>query len=159
MIGYTEAVSKLLVSFKDKGQSSLAKLFGEMMAPILKFVPENDFTIHLIPAPSRPENFSKRGFLPTLKIAVYLSRKRKDLKVLDCLVLNRKVSDQVGLSATERSKNLTGSMSLNQSVLGRICFVVDDVLTTGSTATEAIRALRLGGALVMGLLVFSESGR
>ena len=48
-------------------------------------------------------------------------------------------------------------MRVNQNISGKICFILDDVTTTGATALEAFRALELAGAKVLGLLVFSES--
>jgi predicted amidophosphoribosyltransferase len=47
-------------------------------------------------------------------------------------------------------------MKLNQSVTGRVCYLVDDVVTTGATATQAIKALLLGGAQVAGILALSH---
>jgi predicted amidophosphoribosyltransferase len=48
-------------------------------------------------------------------------------------------------------------MSLNQKVVSKPCFVVDDICTTGATLIEAWRALSVGGANVLGTLVISES--
>jgi predicted amidophosphoribosyltransferase len=67
------------------------------------------------------------------------------------------VKDQVGLSETERISNLSFSMQLNQSVAGRVCYLLDDVVTTGATALEAARVLRVGGATVAGVLALSHS--
>jgi predicted amidophosphoribosyltransferase len=77
--------------------------------------------------------------------------------VLNSLVLAKNVKDQVGLSSLERRANLAGSMSLNQKVAGKYCFVVDDICTTGATLIEAWRALSVAGANVLGALVVSES--
>jgi predicted amidophosphoribosyltransferase len=67
------------------------------------------------------------------------------------------VLDQVGLTAHERLANLSMSMSLNQSVTGRVCYLLDDVVTTGATALEGKRVLSLGGATVAGVLALSYS--
>ena len=48
-------------------------------------------------------------------------------------------------------------MRLNQSVSGKTVFLVDDVVTTGATITEAWKTLSLGGAIVLGALVISEA--
>jgi predicted amidophosphoribosyltransferase len=48
-------------------------------------------------------------------------------------------------------------MSLNQKVVGKPCFVVDDICTTGATLMEAWRVLSAGAAIVLGALVVSES--
>jgi predicted amidophosphoribosyltransferase len=137
----------------DKAASTI----GEFMRPLLSQIPSGEFEIQLVPAPSRPANFAKRGFQPTLEIAKVLASKSPKLRVLDALVLDKKVIDQVGLTKDERLSNLAGSMKVSQDLSGKICIILDDVVTTGATALEAHRALSLAGARVIGLLVFSES--
>ena len=150
-------VSKLLVSFKDRGQSALVSDLNELIAPLVAELAAFSEVVHLVPAPSRMENFARRGFTPSVVLARALSNQVSNTRVLNCLVLAKNVKDQVGLSGAQRHENLAGSMSLNQRVGGRLCFVVDDICTTGATLIEAWRALSVGGANVLGALVISES--
>ena len=150
-------VSKLLVSFKDRGQSALVSDLNELIAPLVAELAAFTEVIDLVPAPSRLENFARRGFTPSVVLARALSNQVSNAHVLNCLVLAKDVKDQVGLSGAQRHENLAGSMSLNQRVGGRLCFVVDDICTTGATLIEAWRALSVGGANVLGALVISES--
>ena len=150
-------VSKLLVSFKDRGQSALVSDLNELIAPLVAELAAFTEVIYLVPAPSRLENFARRGFTPSVVLARALSNLVSNAHVLNCLVLAKDVKDQVGLSGAQRHENLAGSMSLNQRVGGRLCFVVDDICTTGATLIEAWRALSVGGANVLGALVISES--
>ena len=150
-------VSKLLVSFKDRGQSALVSDLNELIAPLVAELAAFSEVVHLVPAPSRMENFARRGFTPSVVLARALSNQVSNAHVLNCLVLAKDVKDQVGLSGAQRHENLAGSMSLNQRVGGRLCFVVDDICTTGATLIEAWRALSVGGANVLGALVISES--
>ncbi len=150
-------ISKLLVSFKDRGQSALVSDLNELIAPLVAELAAFSEVVHLVPAPSRMENFARRGFTPSVVLARALSNQVTNTRVLNCLVLAKNVRDQVGLSGAQRHENLAGSMSLNQRVGGRLCFVVDDICTTGATLIEAWRALSVGGANVLGALVISES--
>jgi predicted amidophosphoribosyltransferase len=111
----------------------------------------------LIPAPSRSQNFARRGFTPSVLLARALANSTPATQVANALILDSKVRDQVGLTGKARQENLAGSMRLNQRLAGRACFIVDDVATTGATLTEAYRALSLGGAQVLGALVVSEA--
>jgi ComF family protein len=154
---YSEETSKLLVALKEKGQSSLVFEIAALLDPILNKIPTSESTVFLVPAPSRPANFAKRGFTPMLLLAQAISNRIPRLKVLNALSFSRDVKDQVGLSANERIANLAMSMRLNQKVAGKICYLLDDVLTTGATALEAARVLRVGGAIVPGVLTLSYS--
>jgi len=92
-----------------------------------------------------------------LLLAQAVASKHPSLSVLNCLRFARPVQDQVGLTEPERIANLASSMELNQSVAGRVCYLLDDVVTTGATALEAARVLRLGGAYLAGVLAISYS--
>jgi competence protein ComFC len=150
-------VSKLLVAFKDGGQFALVREMAELIAPLVLEIQQYSGDVYLVPAPSRSENFSRRGFVPSLVLAQALASLARTPKVLNCLILSSSVKDQVGLSGVQRQENLTGSMRLNQKVVGKSCFIVDDICTTGSTIIEAFRVLTVGGATVLGALVVSES--
>jgi predicted amidophosphoribosyltransferase len=77
------------------------------------------------------------------------------VRVLPALRLVRVVGDQASLSAAQRRGNLAGALAVRpeavRAVRGRVCVVVDDVLTTGATLGEAVRALQAAGAQVTGV--------
>ena len=154
---YSDETSRLLVSLKDKGQFALVAELAQMLRPAIENLPVSESIRYLVPAPSSPENFSKRGFHPMLLLAQAVASKHPSLKVLNCLRFSRRVKDQVGLTEPERIANISFSMELNQSVTGRVCYLLDDVVTTGATALEAARVLRFGGASLAGVLAISYS--
>lgn len=67
-----------------------------------------------------------------------------------CLRGVRGVGDQAGLDRQARAQNLAGAFACRPAwravMLDARCVVVDDVVTTGATLTEAARALRAAGA-------------
>ena len=153
---YRPLISKILVAFKEKGQFALAKTLAALFSNVISQLPKFESPVHLVPAPSSSENFARRGFQPALLLANEIAKKHVGFRVLNSLVFSRKVQDQVGLSGPERLANLDSSMKLNQSVAGRVCYLVDDVVTTGATATQGSRVLMVGGALVAGILTLSH---
>lgn len=66
---------------------------------------------------------------------------------------------QVGLSRTARGENLRGAFRVPADakplLQGRRVLLVDDVITTGSTANAAARALLRGGAAAVDVLAFA----
>jgi len=154
---YSPEVSKLLVAFKDKGQFALVRELSQLMSPLVQELTILSETVYLVPAPSRVRNYSRRGFTPSVLLARAIANQVTQARVMNALLSGDKVMDQVGLSAQERTQNLTGSMRLNQVVANKICFIVDDVVTTGATVIECWRVLTAGGAIVLGALAVSES--
>jgi predicted amidophosphoribosyltransferase len=144
------------VAFKDRGQSALVRELSELVEPLVFEVNQLDQVVYLVPAPSRGQNFARRGFTPSVLIAQAIAKSAPKALVVNCLVMGKAVKDQVGLTGAERQTNLAGSMSLNQKVAFKSCFVVDDICTTGATIIEAWRALTVAGANVLGALVVSE---
>ena len=75
----------------------------------------------------------------------------------------RRVQDQAALGAAGRRANLRGALAVRPAsvnlVAGRNCLVVDDVVTTGTTAAEAARALTSVGARVVGACFLSVTFR
>jgi predicted amidophosphoribosyltransferase len=56
------------------------------------------------------------------------------------------------LNSSQRATNLSGAFSVPESLgnTGGKVIVIDDLITTGATLTEAIRALRTAGFAVLG---------
>jgi ComF family protein len=73
----------------------------------------------------------------------------------------RKTAKQVGLSPSQRRANVHGAFVARRTLAlsGKTVLLVDDVMTTGSTAHEAARALRQAGAarVVVAVLARAET--
>ncbi len=84
-------------------------------------------------------------------------------RVVPALRHRRRVRDQSELDAGQRRANLAGALHVPSrtatALRGRECVVVDDIVTTGTTAAEAARALTAAGALVVGICSLSVTSR
>ena len=67
---------------------------------------------------------------------------------------------QTDLTAAERRANVRGAFALRRPdlVTGRHVIVVDDILTTGSTASACALRLREAGAAVVGVITVARAG-
>jgi predicted amidophosphoribosyltransferase len=125
----------------------------------------------LVPVPSRPATVRARGHDPTWAVTSRAARlvagAGDDVTAQRLLHLRPGVVDQAGLDAAGRAANLAGSMSCPTARLHRLArrrsrarvVVCDDVLTTGSTAREAQRALESVGLEVAGIAVVAATQR
>ncbi|WP_168212033.1 ComF family protein [Actinomadura rubteroloni] len=71
----------------------------------------------------------------------------------------RPVADQAALTRTERIANLKGALAATRPLDGARVIVVDDIVTTGATLTEAVRTLRRAGAHVLAAATIAATTR
>lgn len=122
-----------VVAYKA-GDESLVHALAEVLRGV---VPTGGL---LVPVPSSASKIRARGF-DTISGVV----ERTGAPWLAALRLTREPRDQVGLSATARRANVRGAFVAATLLTGEV-WLVDDVVTTGSTLAEAARAVTLAGA-------------
>ncbi|MBO8195355.1 ComF family protein [Streptomyces oryzae] len=115
--------------------------------------PRRRAPVTLVPVPSTRRAVAGRGHDPVRRMAQEAARtlRREGMaaRVLPVLRQRRRVVDQSGLTAAQRTANLAGALEMvpgGERLLdaGRVV-LVDDVMTTGVSLAEAARALGGGG--------------
>jgi predicted amidophosphoribosyltransferase len=84
------------------------------------------------------------------------------VSIQELLVVNRKVADQTNLNREQRERNVQGAYAVTKtSDLAEQAdlYLIDDLLTTGSSVREGIRALRQAGLRPTGVLTAGVSPR
>lgn len=99
----------------------------------------------LIPIPHSNQALRKRGRDFVAEIAGRLCVIER-IPLRQIIRHNRKVYDQASMDASSRFGNVSGAMSVIRNC-GRPCEVIliDDLVTTGATLSEAVRALETAG--------------
>jgi predicted amidophosphoribosyltransferase len=120
----------------------------------------------LVPVPSSAAARRRRGHHHVVALCRRAARAGRihgvEVSAAPLLRVCRRVADQRSLHADERKANLAGSMSCQPvpaGLRGLPCVVVDDVVTTGSTAAEAVRALRDAGLRPVAVLALAATQR
>lgn len=149
-IEYSDVATKILLAAKESSIKSADVLIAEAITHSLHQWLKEEWIDTLIPIPSRRNVVRTRGRQFMDDIAGLVARD-SGLRVVSILNHSRRVLDQSGLSSQQRWNNLNHSMvvSGNPDGLGKV-LLVDDLVTTGATLTEAARALRYAGIEVMG---------
>lgn len=148
---YMGVLRSLVFLVKYGGERMVAKFLAQEMAS--KVVGEAEVVTWVPPDPLR---LKVRGFHG----AELLGREVARVLRLPARPLLRKIaasSPQVGRPREERLRAMRGLFSATKRGRGEAVLVVDDVLTTGATAEEAARALRVGGFGEVGVLTCAHS--
>ena len=150
---YEASAAELVKALKYRRETSLIQFMSrEMLDLYLAWGAEIDF---IVPVPIHRSRLSWRGFNQALSLCELLPRHLMNSD----LVRVRRTSPQVQLTPEQRSTNLVGAFRCSEDMIGRRVLLVDDVFTTGATASECAKALKAAGASWVGVLVFAVRRR
>ena len=137
---YADQPRRLILLLKFESVRAAALPLAQAMAALP--LDESDV---LVPVPTTRRRLRQRGFNQAQVLAEHLGE-IWGMPILPALTRRDEHVAQMKLSAESRRRNLANCMRSDASVSGKRVLLVDDVLTTGSTASEAARALLAAGA-------------
>jgi predicted amidophosphoribosyltransferase len=152
-VSYSGPARPFVRGWKERGLRPLAPLAAELVAGQVPR-PAADVITYIPPDGDRS---LRRGHHPAEALARELGR-RWQLEVAPLLARRRGVARQTGLTRDERRRNMRGAFDAVRAVHG-VVVVVDDVYTTGATATSAATALRRAGAARVEVISFARAVR
>ncbi len=146
------APRSLLTVWKDHGLHGLAGVAADITIEVLHR-PEADVAV---PVPAARQRADWRGHDGPRVLAATLAR-RWGLDVEAGLLHREHERPQRGLGAAERRRNARTAIARHGDVSGAMVLVIDDVFTTGATASACARALLDGGARAVHVVTFARA--
>lgn len=150
---------KLIHELKYKGNSEIGEWLGNQLASEYKNQVEQDKINLIIGIPLHDNKLRQRGYNQADIVAEAIA---KQLNIeYGKAVLKRIVEtkSQTKKSRLERFKNIEGIYAIDEKkqVEGKNVLIVDDVLTTGATLTEAIELLLNKGANTVSIMTIASA--
>jgi ComF family protein len=155
---YSGAASLLVHRLKYNDRLELARALGGMMTRAgAELLAGADV---IVPVPLHRWRLWRRRFNQAMALAGTVSAESGVPCDPSLLARVKSTRRQVGLTKAQRQENLQGAFRVPVEATARLkgkrVLLVDDVLTTGSTANAASRALLRGGAASVDILAFAR---
>jgi len=144
-VAYGEISRSIALRLKYGRKVGLARTMSRYMHPLLGELPDQAI---LDPVPLHRSRLWNRGFNQSVLVARELSKRTGFPLAVDALKRVKSTPPLKGLNMLQRRRTVSGAFRANPKakLQGRAVILVDDVLTTGSTADACARALRRAGA-------------
>ncbi len=156
---YEGVLRELIHLYKYGKVRTLAEALGGLMAQAL---PRDEAFDAVVPVPLYWRRRWQRGFNQAELLARVQSR-RTGIPILKALRRVRATPNQAGLSNSERRRNMTQAFRCGgrgeKPLAGKRILLIDDVLTTGSTAAACALALKRAGARRVAILTVARVDR
>ena len=156
---YSAAIPNLVMDLKFNNKRYLAPYMARFMTD--KFLAKELFASLVLPVPLHKNREKKRGFNQSALIGKEIA---KNLNLPYLPEVAARVKDTLTSSTLEggrkaREENMKDAFVINDAsaVKNKTVLIVDDVLTTGSTANELSRVLKKAGAARAYVLTFATT--
>ena len=154
-VAYDDISRSIAMRLKYGRKVALARTMTRYMQPLVGDVPSEAL---LVPVPLHRGRLWRRGFNQSAIVARELSRRTGLPVALDALRRTRATPPLKGMNMKQRRRTVAGAFRPAKDVdlRGRTVVLVDDVLTTGSTANACARVLKRAGAARVDLISWAR---
>ncbi len=134
---YENRLKEAIHTFKFKGRPEVGRYLVSLIAHNISIL-ANKIDL-IVPMPITEKRLKERGFNQSYIISWEISKIIHKPVADEALIKAKETNDQYLLSKEERKKNIRGAFAIKKPeiVNGRRILLVDDLYTTGSTASEA----------------------
>jgi competence protein ComFC len=154
---YEGTLRELVHLFKYGRMKPLGKTLADHLAAAL---PRDKSFDAVVPMPLHWRREWQRGFNQSVLLARATAR-RCGIPMVNAVRRTRATETQAGLSNARRRENVAGAFRVKKGALveGRRILLIDDVMTTGATASACALALKRAGAKSVTLLALARVDR
>lgn len=146
---YQGPLKELIHQFKYQKKDYLGPLIAGFMVEFIREyrIPMDSFDL-IIPMPLHPAKLREREFNQALILSDHLAGVFGGKVLNDSLIRCRHTRTQTDLKGQQRFDNVKASFAVDrpERILGKNILLIDDVMTTGATSSEAAFALKNAGA-------------
>ncbi|MBQ9405609.1 MAG: ComF family protein [Desulfovibrio sp.] len=151
---YTGPLRHMLLRLKLGGQLYIARSLAHFLCEAVACLPRPDAVLAI---PQHPNHLYKRGYNQAHELARALCTLTGLTLRTDLLTRIRQSTAQAQLSAQDRRANVRNSFRAEPQTHGLRLWLLDDVLTTGSTLREATQALLTAGAKMVAIVFVART--
>lgn len=154
-LAYEGAARNAILTLKFRSGRYLVPLMGEFLRDALSARPLQADVI--VPVPLTRTRLRQRGFNQAELLATEVTAAVGGQLLCDALTREQRAT-QSTLNAAERIENLRGAFTSRHetAILGKRVLLVDDVVTTGATASACADTLARAGAKRVSVLAFAR---
>ncbi len=155
---YEEDIRNILIRYKFQNKAYLYKTFSKIILNNKKICGNLKKYDIIIPVPIHKKRKHRRGYNQTELVAKEISHQLKIKMGKDVLIKNINTKAQSELSKKERNDNIKGAFKVQnlQKIKNKKILLIDDIYTTGNTANECSKMLKLAGAKNIGILTIAK---
>jgi competence protein ComFC len=156
---YEGVIKELIHEFKYNNKDYLGPVFSRLLVEFIKeYNLPMDSLDFIVPVPLHKTRLREREFNQAEILSNSIAAEFKKIVLKDALSRNRHTKTQTDLAIDKRYSNVRGCFSVTrpESIRGKNLLLVDDVLTTAATCSEAAKALKESGANIVFVLTLAN---
>ena len=154
---YNPFIASLIGNYKFNRNTSLYKVFGQMVFSYIKEKSMDNFD-YILTTPSSKSVLKNRGFDHVRLICDHFINKT-NMEYLENFKKIKNTKAQHQLSREDRAKNLKNSFTFEGDLTGKNILIFDDIITSSNTVKEIIRTIENANPKKIEILALASSHR